>query len=220
MNPEPNPYAPPSVDPTRPSVSQDSGKLWRVLDGRLQVRNLASLPDVCVYGYPAEEPGTRESLVLQTTPGWVWHLLWLPAAAFMIWSDDPMGSWSMGIFFAVIFLPGLLAKKVRIMIFRSRRASRSLSFRILAGPLLIGLAMYMGFQSQLGWEWLPQRLRSELPWVAVLLAVFFWNLIPVKGPARVAAREDGWFEVKGTAPAAIARLAEIQQRSESMRRPA
>lgn len=221
MNSEPNPYAPPSVDPTRPlSASQDSGKLWRVVDGRLQVRTMASLPDVCVYGYPEEEPGKRVSMVLQTLPNWVNQMIWLSAAALMIWSDYPI-EWTMILFFGAIFLPGWLAKKVRIMIFQSRRAARRSMLRGSVFPVVLVLTIFLAgtYGVQWKWEFFGLGGRTDLA-VLLLPLLLLSNLIPTKGPSRAKALNDGWFEVKGTAPEAVRRLEGIQQRASTPHRPA
>ena len=222
MNSETNPYAPPSVDPTPSSAaSQDGGKLWRVVDGRLQVRNMASLPDVCVYGYPEGEPGTRVSVVLQTLPNWVGQLSWLAAVAMVFW--EGLGwQWMFAIVLSALILPGLLSKKVRLMVFRSQRVAR-LSIFILRGilfPVAMGVAVYGALSYEFRWEWLPSGWHAGVAVGAVLLLGFLLNLIPGKGPARAVALKGGWFEVKDTAPEAVRRLEEIQQRASTVHRPA
>ncbi len=219
MNSEPNPYAPPSVDPTRPSsASQDSGKLWRVVDDRLQVRNMASLPDVCVYGYPEGEPGTRQSLVLKTLPEWARQLMVLPALAILFLEN--LGVAGVGIFFLAIVLPGFLGKKVRLMIFRSRRAERGLMFRRVALPILVGVAVYATLRVGFHREWLPPEMSRFVPLGAVVVILLLLNFLPSRGPTRAITLNDGWFEVKGTAPEAVRRLEEIQQRASTPHRPA
>jgi hypothetical protein len=218
---EVDPYVPPAVDPTRPSSAwQDSGKLWRVIDGRLQVRNMASLPDVCVYGYPEEEPGKRVSMVLQTLPNWIGQLIWLAAVVFMIWSDYPI-EWTMILFFGAIFLPGWLAKKVRIMIFQSRRAARRLMLRGSVFPVALVLTIFLAGSYEVQWKWEFFGLGGGAD-LAILLLLFllFLNLLPTQGPSRAKTLGDGWFEVIGTAPGAVARLEEIQHRGDRVHRPA
>lgn len=220
MKPEPNPYAPPAVDPSRPSsASQDGGKLWRVEGHRLQVRNLASLPDVCVYGYPEGEPGTRVSLALRTLPAWVGQLCWLPVV-FVLFQEDLGWEWTFAVIFGALILPGLLSKKVRLMVFRSQRAARLLTLRGILFPVVMVAAVYGALSYESRWEWLPSELDTEVAVGAVLFLGFLLTLIPMKGPARAVALKDGWFEVKGTAPEAITRLAEIQQRAAPAHRPA
>jgi hypothetical protein len=220
MSGEVDPYAPPAVDPTQPSSAwHDGGKLWRVERGRLQVRNLASLPDVCVYGYPEEEPGTRVSLVLQTLPAWVGQLLWLPVV-FVLFQDDLGWTLAFAVIFGALVLPGMLSKKVRLMVFRSRRAARLLTLRGILFPLVMGGAVYGALTYEVRWEWLPSELHAGVAVGAVLLLGFLLNFIPMKGPARAVALGDGWFEVKGTAPEAVQRLEEIQQRATAVDRPA
>jgi hypothetical protein len=220
MSGEVDPYAPPSVDPARPSsASQDGGKLWRVVDDRLQVRNMASLPDVCVYGYPEEEPGTRVFLVLQTLPNWVVQLSWLAVVATVFW--EGLGwQWMFAIVLSALILPGLLSKKVRLMVFRSQRAVRLSILRGILFPVVMGVAVYGALSYESRWEWLPSGLHAGVAVGAVLFLGFLLNLIPRKGPARAVALKDGWFEVKGTAPEAVRRLEEIQQRASTVHRPA
>ena len=65
MNEEPNPYAPPAIhEEPHLSGSPDSGRLWRVMDGQLEVRHLASLPNVCVAGSQEGESGAYQSTLM------------------------------------------------------------------------------------------------------------------------------------------------------------
>jgi hypothetical protein len=220
MSGEVDPYVPPAVDPTRPSSeSRDGGRLWRVIDDRLRVRNMASLPDVCVYGYAEEEPGTRVSMVLQTLPHWIGQILWWVAVVMMLWGDVRL-EWSFALICLAILLPNFLGKRVQIMIFRSRRAARHLMLRgILFVSVMLG-AIYFSSQYHIQWRWEFFGINGDMGVGIILVAGLLWNLIPTKGPSRVIPMGDGWFGVKGVHPEAVRRLAVIQQRAESVRRPA
>jgi hypothetical protein len=220
MNGEVDPYVPPAVDPTRPLLeSRDAGKLWQVVDGGLRVRNMASLPDVCIYGAPVEEPGTRVSLVLQTLPHWPGQLLWWLAVAMMLRGNVPLG-WSFVLICLAIVLSNFLGKRVRIMTFQSRRAARMSMFRGVLFPVVMGVAIYAALDYDIRWGWVPAGIRDEVGVGLVLLVGILFSLLPVKGPARAVSLKDGWFEVKGAAPEAVQRLAEIQQRADPAHRPA
>ena len=219
MSEEVDPYVPPAVDPTRSLASRDGGKLWRVVDDRLQVRNMGSLPDVCVYGYAEEEPGTRVSLVLQTLPAWIGWAIWLPALTIVLAREIPWQLGFVGILVALLLLH-LLGKKVRLMIFRSRRAARHLTLRgILFLSVMLG-AIYFSSKYHIQWRWEFFGISGDMGVGIILVAGLLWKLIPTKGPSRVIPMGDGWFGVKGVHPDAVRRLAVIQQRASTLHRPA
>jgi len=221
MNHQPDPYAPPRVDPVPPSPAvRDGGKLWRVEGNRLEVRSMASLPDVCVYGYPEADSGRRVSLVLRAPPPWINQILLLAALAALLFGKLD-GAGIVVTFMLAITFPSLIGKKVRLMVFRSQRATRRLMLPLLVLPVLIGVALYISSNYEIRWKWALLELDGRIGMGGIaLLGVILLNLIPTKGPSRAVALKDGWFEVKGIAPEAVQRLAEIQQRADAKRRPA
>lgn len=65
MSEEFNPYLPPEVEePSARPMGMPDGCRWRVEEGKLLVRDRASLPDVCIFGAPDAEPGLRVSVPL------------------------------------------------------------------------------------------------------------------------------------------------------------
>jgi hypothetical protein len=65
MSAEFNPYMPPEVEePSVRPMGMPDGCRWRIEEGKLLVRDLASLPDVCIFGAPEAEPGLRVSVPL------------------------------------------------------------------------------------------------------------------------------------------------------------
>jgi hypothetical protein len=207
MTHEPNPYAPPEVDPAAPNVYPDSGSLWRIADGRLQVRNQASLPDVCIYGSPEREPGTRSSIVFNTTPEFVVGITWIALGLALIAGLVPRELTFPMIF--IVLAPMLFGKKVRVLAFRSGDATRSAGVRNLVS-MVISIAV----------DFALARYASFLPWripTLAAMALVFGVVRLVRfgvgkrfGWARFL--KDGWFEIPGIAPAAIVRLEEIQRR--------
>ena len=214
MNDEPNPYTPPQADPW-PAVSDisypDSGTLWRVVAGKLQVRHMASLPDIAIKGEPEGEPGRRMSMVIRIMPEWLYGVLWLGVAAVGLtgWLSDDMFIY---LFLAAAFLPDFLGKKVRVMMFRTNAEMRRTTLWIvLFVALLIGLIFVAPFFET------PELLLFWKGGTLSLIAFYFGVLHLIhhfKGGSLGwgRGREDGWFQVSGIAPAAIARLEELQQR--------
>lgn len=203
-----NPYAPPRADPLPLSPGgDDSGSLWRVLEGRLQFRDGASLPDgLCISGAPAGEPGSRISLKLETR-SW---LSWLRSVGLLAVGMAGLAGLApgyrvqMGMFY-VCLLSAALGKKPRILVFRSTRHLRANSLRVLLLVGAVGLVVFF--------DRLPSWLVSDI-FIYLALAIgclnllFYWTgRVP---PLRRLA--DGWYEWLRLPPAVVLRLEEIQQR--------
>ena len=214
MNQEPNPYAPPQVDPVAtPLGIQDSGSLWRIVDGRLQFREMASLPNVSISGSQHGEPGTRFSLALESRAlvGWVRGvaLLLLGAVGFagLLHSHSAKTI----AFFAVVSLPGLLGKKARILVFRSKRKESAINGRSWLGALLVGMGSVLLIHL-LRTYWVNLPAEDFLLLLAVVVgAVQLVFLLAGKWPP-VRTLGDGWFELRKVPPEAIRQLEEIQLR--------
>ncbi|WP_367870346.1 hypothetical protein [Luteolibacter sp. Populi] len=211
MNPEPDidPYAPPASDPTLPPLSPaDSGSLWRVVGGRLQVRKSASLPDVCIDGSPDHEPGQRYPLEFSTLLPGISTATWCVFLAILFsYNLKPMFLFlGCGI---VMVLPWLFEKKVRVLAFRSRRSagrSRLLEILLLAG--FVGFAFAaMNFPRDPAGSYF-----YLLPFGVLAVLAILSHFIPGRTPSRAKALPGDWFELKGIAPAAITRFEELQQR--------
>ena len=213
MRPAPgdDPYAPPRADPTTaPAVVNDSGSLWRVVDGRLQFREMASLPDVCISGSPPGEPGTRTSLALesQALMGWVRGVALLLLAIIGLAGVIPWPKAKTLLFFAAFLLPGLLAKKPRILVFRSKRKESAVYGR----SLLIGLGFLL-LVHLLRMFWERPSPEDFLLHVALVMGIVQVVLLLSGKLPHVRPLGDGWFEWRKLPPAAIHRLKEIQQRT-------
>lgn len=214
MNEEPNPYTPPQVD-AWPAVSgieyPNSGTLWRVVDGKLQVRPAASLPDVAIDGSPPGETGKRMALVIRIMPEWLFGLLWLAIAAARLYERVSYNVFLL-MFFAVAFLPALLGKRLRVQLYRTNAEIMRATLRYLVTiAVIIGLIFagpFFGLR-----EILPVREGGVLAIIALYygcLHLFHHLRGGSLGWARAVG--DGWFELKGIAPAAIASLEALQQR--------
>ncbi len=204
-----DPYAPPRAEPlTVFSDGNDSGSLWRVVDGRLQFRDGAVLPDIGPDGSPNGEPGPRFSLALETKalPA-LMRGLGLPILGFASLSGIlPWGGAKIGAFFPLFWLPYWLGPKVRIHLVRSKSRERSILYRLLFGTLAVGLLL-----STVLLNWLKAHAADLLlyPWI-VLGILQLVLLITGKAPhAREV--EDGWFEWSYLKPEAILHLEEIQR---------
>lgn len=214
MNDQPNPYRPPQADPW-PAVSgiqyPNSGTLWRIVDGKLQVQPTASLPDVAVDGSPEAAAGKRMALVVRVMPEWLYGVLWLGIAGARLagWVSYDV---FLLMFFAVAFLPGLLGKRLRVELYRSNAEITRTTVRFLVViVILVGLlvvAPLLGWTAVSGfWEGGTLALIGVYYGVLHLFHHFRGGSL---GWARNAG--DGWFELKGIAPAAIARLEDLEKR--------
>jgi hypothetical protein len=190
MTSEPNPYAPPSAAPMAPhGAVLDAGKLWRVVDGHLEVRNTASLPDVCVYGYSEYEGGRRASLILSTQPPWFGPLLWLPFWVVILWSNLDAS-----------------------YLFGARRAGLLGLMRAVL-VIAFGVGVYWLLRYEDGLDIGSDNLKQLLFLCLIFFAILALRFMPGSGPSRVRTLSDSWFEVCGVPAAVVARLAEIQQRA-------
>jgi hypothetical protein len=197
-----NPYTPPSIEPSAPRMEVPDGSLWRVEDGRLLVRNYASLPDVCIHGSPPEEPGGRKSLVFRNRRPWVFLLLVSIVGIASVTDPDA--------FRMSLLLMGALneaaAQRVRVMVFEATgTAARRLfrwAFAFVAFMVLVS-AVFRG-----GWNFdaVGEAVAFAVLYLGAYAAFYFFG-------RRARRQGKGWFELKGIAPAAIARLAEIQQQT-------
>ncbi|WP_265594534.1 hypothetical protein [Haloferula sp. BvORR071] len=211
MNHELNPYAPPAGhEEPRVSGSPDSGRLWRVMDDRLEVRHLANLPNVCVAGSLEAEPGAYQSMLMRRVPPWWIGVVWLVFGilAFVGWlSLSPLP-------FALVTIANILAttsKEPRVEFFRSHSASRSSAMRTwlwMAG-IFVGMVVVIYLESHKG---VIFRACGPIN-IAVLLlgALILLRSIRDSRFGMASKLSDGWYEMRGIAPAVIARLEEIQR---------
>lgn len=199
---QPNPYAPPSGEPSSPQMGVPDGSLWRVEDGRLLVRDFASLPDVCIYGSPPEEPGRRRSVPIRAPRAWLVPILVLLTLAAVV--SAPRNSALLTIFAAAAVL-GISTKRVRVIVFEGTHLFRRRWGRSGIGILvIICLVSVAGDSARL-----PQVMRENLiPWASFWLigAAYIYRLRAVRAGSD-------WYEIKGISPPAIARFAEIQQKT-------
>jgi hypothetical protein len=193
-----NPYASPSADPSPMRMEVPDGSLWRVEEGRLLVRDRASLPDLCIYGSPPEELGKRKSIPIHTSRLWVLLVLLTFGLALFV---------ERGIDLLAIIVAGLLVanvgKRIRVMVFESSRVFvRNWLRGGIASVALVGSAALL--VDSLGlWD---APAGNLIPWLACWLV---WGF-PVHR-FRAVPQGEGWYEIKGIAPPVIVRLAEIQR---------
>lgn len=193
-----NPYAPPSTDPSAPGIEVPDGSLWRVEDGRLLVRDHASLPDVCIHGSPPEEPGARKSIAFRRWRPRVF-LLFLVLASLLMLVDQFR-------FFAIMVLIASEATddKTRVMVFEGRATAARYRFRRALGMIaLTAVAFFAFYRTPVG-----ASLDRRFLYFGLLVA---FNAYSFFFQQRAVRKADGWFELRRIAPSAIARLAEIQQ---------
>jgi hypothetical protein len=213
MNEEPNPYEPPRADPL-PVASgmgdSDSGSLWRVMDGKLQVRHMASLPDICIDGAPEGEPGRRYSQAMHRVPRGITGLVWVVVGVVALSGWLPLNNLTIFILCVANALP-VAVSEPRVLFFRSHsamRAARSSSSWWLA-LFVAAVASAFFFPSGSGFY----EAGGTFNVIALLGGpLLLLRSIMDSGFGQARKREDGWFELKGIAPAAIARLEELQKR--------
>lgn len=212
MNGELDPYAPPRADPVPAMVAipggKDSGSRWRVVEGRLEVRQKASLPDIPLDGSQPGTPGTRYPLLFETSalPGAVRAvgLLLLGIACLAgVLSSPFTGNL---LLLATAVGPGWLKPRLRVRGFRSK--SQDSAF-VLVALLAISTVGFLLLAIASRWpEVFPAYCGIYLG-----MALGVYQLILILRGKVPPAREvgDGWFHLKGAAPQAIRRLEEIQQ---------
>lgn len=215
MKGELDPYAPPRADPlpAAATLPVDSGSLWRVVDGRLQFRDGAVLPDIGPDGSPNGEPGPPFSLVLETKSlpalvrGLGLLLLGIIFAARMFPSGGVWTSWFFAFFLAVAWLPRWLGPKIRLQVFRSKPKEQAALYR---GLLWVFAVAILQFSAQMRWP----GIRPEEFWAYMGMTFASYQFVLLATGKAPPAREveDGWFEWKGLKPEAIPHLEEIQQR--------
>ena len=215
-----NPYAPPSSEAPEKQVAFPDGSLWRVDEGRLLVRNMASLPDFCVHGSPEDQAGSRRSIVLQWVPRWVIPVAILIPVAAMI-ESQVIGILGIYAALALAFvLPSILGKSLRVMMFQSdetriRQQRKLFSVLVLVEAIA---AVAASFIKDAGL--LPPVLRDrDFIFVFAFTGIILRLWLISSAGFRVAPREEGWFELKGVDPGMIAHLSEIQQRVRIPQKP-
>jgi hypothetical protein len=202
--PSDNPYAPPSTDPSAARVEVPDGSLWLVHEGELFVRDRASLPDVCISGSRPEEPGTRRSVPIHTSRWWV---------LLVLLSFSPALFAKSGILFLAAIVAGHLVsnigKKIRVMVFESHRGL--IRKRLHHWIVVVGSAVLTFWLIDSSGHWIAS---SEFSMVMVACG-FYWNFPGHR--FRAVPFKEGWYELRGIAPAAIARMEEIQRERRSGR---
>ena len=195
-----NPYAPPSTEPSSARIEVPDGSLWRVEDGRLLVRDHASLPDVCIYGSPPEEPGKRRSVKIQVPRTWVSLILLILTFVRVVLFPDRFGMlWLLG----AATLIGLTAIQVRVMVFEGR--SSLLRRRLAMGGVVLGLIAIIHIADD-------SILLGELLRSGILSWSGFWSLYGMGYWHRLRAipKQSAWYEIRGIAGSSIARLEKVQ----------
>ena len=223
MKTEENPYAVPQA-PALTKAAPKEGALWYVSEGVLHVRDGASLPDVCLSGVSSSEPGKRQSIALDWCPAWARHVPDIGYLGLMIWfarqlgtDDIPTGGHSLFIVLLVgMALPAALVrltgKRGNLHIYRSGQAERNDIRRwwfenapaaiIVIGGCLILNRIY------------PDFIMSGGLVLMICLPTSIIGLLERRYKVRAVEFENGWFGLANVAPAAIARLEEIERRSQ------
>ncbi len=210
MNEEPDPYAPPRADlPAGAEVVGDSGSLWRVVEGRLQVRHMAQLPDVCLSGGAAGEPGGRHSVFMRRIPGWLTGAVWLTTGFLALPGWLPLKFGGIFILSIVNALP-LAETPPRVLFFRSHSSLREGRLR--------AWAWFVPYAAIVGGTFLFHRSKDVFEaggtFNIMTLGLGAWVLVRSfcdRGYGRARKLADGWFELLGIPSSVIARLEEIQQ---------
>lgn len=212
MNEELDPYAPPRADPL-PSVAaavEDSGSLWRVVDGRVQVRHMAKLPDIYLDGAPDDGFGRPHTQVMTRLPATLNGALWLPVGIAVLLGWLPLNGVVLFLFCVSNALQLVRIKEPRVSFLLRVPAPGAARWRAWLWPVFyfaaIGAAYY------LSWN----RGTSEAGgFINIFLlasgTMATLRLVVDKGFGHARKCGDGWFELKGIKPAFIARLEEIQQ---------
>ncbi len=205
------PYSPPRVDsvPEFPSVG-DSGSLWRVVDGRLQVRHMAQLPDISIDGAPNDAPRECYAQAMTRLPVYLNGVLWLPVgiAVSLRWLRlDGVILFLVCVWFALLFVK---VKEPHVFFYRRILTSADRWRSWLRSFCCLSVVMYA---NSLAWK---KGGLESFGWFNSILLTFgtiaALQLAVDRGFGHVRKRTDGWFELKGIRPAVIARLEEIQQR--------
>lgn len=207
-----NPYAPPSAELSAPPIEVPEGSLWRVVDGRLLVRNGATLPRVCIFGTQesGSNPVIAKELVSEPRWGWVFNFCFcLPVFwVIIVYRDLPL-SWFIG-GLAATFLPTILGKKSRITVWTSEALVRRLSTSRSWSTTV--------FMFGLGTSGITQRYfdRNGVGGFPILVAVALVasDLFPwlyTRRIPRLFRAEDGWCELKNIPSHVLVRLGELQK---------
>ncbi len=216
MNMEPDPYAPPRVDPlpAAAALPLDSGSLWRVVDGHMQFRDGAVLPGIGPDGSPNVDSASQFPLVLETKalPALVRGVGLLLLGVACLAGMFPFRGARIGLLLALLFLGGFLPRwlgaKVQIQLFRSKSKEQAAVYRVLLAALALGV---LQFSARSLWP----GIHPEEFWACMGMAFGVYQLfLLVMGKAPHAREvEDGWFEWKGLKQEAIPYLEEIQRRN-------
>ena len=166
-----NPYAPPAGEPSAPSPEDWAGRLWRVEEGRLLVKDRASLPNVCIHGGASEEGGSRCSLQIY---GLSWRrrlLVLLSAGGLAAFSIAEGFGWGPALLIAWL-LQEVLGRKIRVMVFRCPAERRKSTARIIGLFGIAGLLSWFFARS-------PGYLEElVVPAVILALLVAAWSISP------------------------------------------
>jgi hypothetical protein len=160
---QPNPYAPPSSDPSVVRMEVSDGSRWLVFDGELFVRDRASLPDVCISASLPWEAGVRKSIPVHCSRLWVLLVLLTFSLGLLAKNGIQL--------LAVIAAGHLISNfgtKIRVMIYESSRSLRKK--RLIHW---IGIIWSTGFAVWLG-EALLRGAQSEFSTI-LLGCCLMWN---------------------------------------------
>lgn len=211
-----NPYIPPKAgEPSARPLAVPDGSLWRVDDGKLLVRNMASLPDYCIISGPGDDPGKRHSIKIHISQPWTKFVWVLPLLALALGGTGYLGqetrSWFLIASGIVALSPRILGEKLRVMTFQSDRASRLIrSKRLLAyfsaSFLAAGIVHLIQSNGLLPEHW------NMIVLVGILCCFYsLLDFMPLRVPSGALKAGDGWFEMKGVNCEMITRLTEIQK---------
>lgn len=212
-----NPYAPPKITSAGgiPDAPKDYG--WRVLDGKLMVREAAQLPMVDPFYGGSDEAMMLQQIKIRHRPRWMWLIPLAGAIALLLLSG---GSGLAGRL--IMAIVGLLLGHFVGTVVGGFRASCSLRFfirkktlrvrrlheRITSGVFLLFFPGSWLFQ--LGPAWMQAIPMIALPcWVvAVLSGMILHRRLKCRN------RREGYFEITGVHPHAIRELSAITPKTQ------
>jgi hypothetical protein len=208
-----NPYAPPSAESSGspPWIQVPYDGLWRVKDGRLLMRNGATLPAVCIFGtQPSDDnPISAKPLPSESRWGWAFSFFFcIPALwVFLVYRDLPW-TWTAALLVA-IFLPRLLIKRARVTAWSSDAVVDRLVKRRawISGSIVFGIVMLNGVENYFDRNGIG---KFSLLVAILLLGVNLFSWLSTRRNPQLLRAEEGWYELRNLLPHTLARFEEIQ----------
>ncbi|WP_338288993.1 hypothetical protein [Luteolibacter sp. LG18] len=200
------PYTPPQADSQLTPFDLSSTQGWRVRDGRLWVEDGAVLPEIDPYTGGSGGPMTGVPLLLPRTPWWFW---WLPfplaaaGAATTMETEAKIGAmWGLIAGFVLCGVLALRFPRCRMRIFLSSSTALSRRVSLVISQVLLVITLLAmtrsDFREPQSW-WLAATSGGALL-ILALHATFLQRRLVCR---RV---KDGWFEIRGVHPLALAQL--------------